>query len=375
MIKKTDVKYQLRSIIRPFRRLTALLPALAAAAALSSCDSIIYDDEGDCDPHYKVRFVYERNLRYVDAFHAEVEEVTLYVVDSATGAIVASKHESGEALSSGSYLMDLDGIEPGTYTLVAWCGPGHRTSFAVGQGSSLTDLSCRLTERSADHPEGFSPAGSAVSKDLGRLYHGRLADAVFPDDQGTHIFTVDLTKNTNDVHIVLQQLSGDPVDESRFTFTICDENGLMNYDNSLAPDEPLTYYPWRQRSGYAGVEVPDYTAPDDISRDPADAAAASSRAITAVSAAVADLTVGRLMADRRTMVRIYNDSHELVASIPLTDYALLTKGRHYQLSDQDYLDYRDDYSMVLFLDENGRWISSEIYINSWHMVRQEADDV
>ena len=49
------------------------------------------------------------------------------------------------------------------------------------------------------------------------------------------------------------------------------------------------------------------------------------------------------------------------------------KGRHHQLSDQDYLDYCDDYSMVLFLDDNGRWANQQIYINSWHLVIQNVD--
>ncbi len=69
------------------------------------------------------------------------------------------------------------------------------------------------------------------------------------------------------------------------------------------------------------------------------------------------------------MVKIYRrEDNSLVASIPLGDYALITKGKHKQLSDADYLDYRDDYSMVLFLDDNGRWI----YINSWMLVEQQV---
>ena len=58
---------------------------------------MIYDEEGDCDPHYKVRFVYDRNLKYTDAFAAEVDEVTLYIVDT-DGTIVWQKHEAGDEL-------------------------------------------------------------------------------------------------------------------------------------------------------------------------------------------------------------------------------------------------------------------------------------
>lgn len=40
------------------RKLAMALMALAAVT-LSSCDSLIYDYEGDCDPHYKVRFRFD----------------------------------------------------------------------------------------------------------------------------------------------------------------------------------------------------------------------------------------------------------------------------------------------------------------------------
>lgn len=351
------------TITSVIRRATVSVALIVAALSATSCDSMIYDEEGDCDPHYKVRFKYDRNLKYSDAFAAEVKEVTLYVVDDATGKVVWQKHDSGEHLRSGSYLMDVD-VEPGTYTLVAWCGQGHTSSFDVAEAGHYTGLQCSLLERTG-HPEGFAPEGSAVRKDLYDLYHGKLAAQKFPNDQGTHIFTVDLTKDTNYLHIMLQHLSGDPVEE-KFTFTVVDENGLMDWDNSLLPDEQLTYYAHTVRSGWAGVEIPDYKGDGSGNME-------SRATITQVSACVADLTLGRLMADRKTMVRIYNPDKELVASIPLQDYALQTKGKHSHLSNQDYLDYRDDYSMVLFLDDNGRWISTTIYINSWQIVYQPTE--
>ena len=57
---------------------------------------MIYDDEGDCDPHYKVKFRYDMNMKFADAFSNEVNAVTLYVVDESTGRIVWQKRESGE---------------------------------------------------------------------------------------------------------------------------------------------------------------------------------------------------------------------------------------------------------------------------------------
>lgn len=336
---------------------------MMSLAALTACDSVIYDYEGDCDPYYKVRFKYVRNLKYADAFASEVNDVTLYVVDTETGKVVWQKNESGEALASGDYLMDVD-VAPGTYTLVAWCGDGHRTHFTVGDSGTLEGLQCTLNQR-VPHKEGYEDfEGSGVDTNLGDLYHAKLEAQVFPDTQGVHVYEMDLTKDTNDLHIVLQQMSGEPV-EGSFTFTLVEDNGKLDWDNSLMPDEQLTYYAHTVRSGIAGVEVPDYKG---------DGEGNSRATITQVRTVVADLKVNRLMADRKAMVKIYNDAdHSLVASIPLVDYALLVKGADAHLSDQDYLDYRDDYSMVLFLDPGYRWISTEIYINSWKIVNQDTE--
>lgn len=340
------------------------MPLMAVVVMLSSCSGAIYDYEGDCDPHYKVKFVYDRNLKYSDAFAAEVDEVTLYIIDG-EGKIVWQKHESGEALKTGHYLMDVDGIAPGTYSLVAWCGSGHKTDFATPHDAThYTHLQSTLGGRTA-HDEGWTFDGSAVRDDFRDLYHGKLMDVTFPETEGEHIFEISLTKDTNDVHVVLQHLSGDPVDESQFLFTIAEENGYLDWDNTILSDEPLTYYAHTVTNGYAGVEFPDYKG---------DGQGNESRAQTAISCAVADFQISRITPEKRCFVKIYRKKDKsLVASIPLADYAIITKGQHRKLSDADYLDYRDDYSLVLFLDENGRWVTTEIYINSWHIVFQDVE--
>lgn len=344
----------MKSISRIMRKLLAfgLLPA--TAVVLTGCDGFIFEDEGDCDPYYKVRFRYDRNLKFADAFAAEVDEVTLYVADAATGRIVWQKHESGNALKQAGYLMDVD-VRPGNYTLVAWCGEGHRTSFGVDDGDNVADLRCRLESRTP----AADGKGGDVTEDLGRLYHGCVENVNFTDEQGVHVYDVALTKNTNSVKIVLQHLSGEKVDDSDFHFTITDSNGLMDWDNSLLEDERLTYHAWETRSGMAGVDVPDYT---------------DSRAVTHLGAAVASHTVGRMVKGHDMRVNVYNRDGETVVSVPLIDYALLVKGKYSrELTDQEYLDYQDEYSMVFFLDERDRWIDSYIYINSWRVVLQDTD--
>ncbi|MCI8998630.1 MAG: FimB/Mfa2 family fimbrial subunit [Muribaculaceae bacterium] len=331
-----------------------LLTLIAAVTATSSCDSMIYQYEGDCDPYYKARFVFDYNMLYADAFPSQVKAVTLYLIDPETGAIVWQKSESGAALSADGYLMDLD-VAPGTYEFVAWCGEGAGTHFAIpGDATHHTHLTATLGRDY--HPT----EGHAMTReDISPLFHGHLEAQVFPDDEGTYIYTVPLIKDTNDVNIVLQHLSGETVDKDDYTFTITDANGSMDWDNSLLPDETITYYAHHKYAGSAGF------GDDDT---------AGTRApITTVSACVAEHTISRLVKGQDTRVKIHNKDGKTVVDIPLIDYALLVKGSHNrQMDDQEFLDRQDKYDLVFFLDEKDRWVSAHIYILSWKLVIQNT---
>lgn len=332
------------------------------AVGLQACNGLIYDSEGDCDPYYKVRFVYDTNLKFTDAFHAEVFEVTLYLVDPVTGRVVWQKHESGQELRQQGYLMDVD-VKPGTYTLLAWCGEGHKSSFSVADSDHHTELRCRLADRKTHTTDDRTMADT----DLARLYHGMEQEVLFEDEQGTHIKTVRLVKDTNNVHIVLQHLSGENIDHKDYTFHIEADNGHMDYDNSLIEGDHIVYHPHTALSGQAGIELPDYTG-----------GSRASGVITQVSAAVAHHTVGRLVEGNDVRVKIFNKDGDQIVSIPLIDYALLVKGNYTRpdgsvLTNQEYLDHQDEYSMVFLLDEHGRWMNQYIYVNSWRVILQDTD--
>ncbi|MDE5656018.1 MAG: FimB/Mfa2 family fimbrial subunit, partial [Muribaculaceae bacterium] len=288
--------------------------ALVMIAGLSSCNGMIYDEQGDCDPYYKVKFVYDTNLKFTDAFRAEVSAVTLYLLDPETDRVVWQKTESGEALVREGYMMDVD-VEPGRYTLLAWCGEGHQTSFKVSDATVGKNLQFRLDDRQP--ASGMLTGGSHVRNELKRLFHGMSADVEFENEQGVHVKTVRLIKDTNDLHIVLQHLSGNSLNHEDFTFTISGDNGKMDYDNTLLPDEPLTYFAHSSYSGLAGVDVPDYTTPETK--------APESRYVTQVAAAVAHLSTSRLTKDGDLKVNIYNKEGEQIVSVHLIDYALLVR--------------------------------------------------
>lgn len=342
--------------------LTMLSVAMAAVAtaSLSSC-GMIYEDEGDCTPYCYVRFVYDRNMEFADAFASKVNAVDLYVFDE-NGKFVMQTSEHGDALKADGYRMPLN-VQPWRYTVVAWCGlGGDNDTYDVpdmtpGQ-STLQDLKCRLADRERHDTE-------VSVGEIDRLYHG-ITTFTLPDEYGDHVYTVSLTKNTNDVRIVLQNTSGEALNADDFTFAVTDENGYLDYDNSVLDDELLTYRPWYVSQGTAGVDT------------------GGAEGITSVSAVVAELTVSRLVKDKHngtnTMLTVRkakpeaDGTHKTVLSIPLIDYALLVKGNYNRdMDDQEYLDRQDEYNMVFFLDNDGNWLSSSIIINSWRVVLSDVD--
>lgn len=326
---------------------------LLAAAAMTSCDGFIYEDQGDCAPRYKVRFSYNRNIKSSEAFASEVHAVTLYLVDEQTGKVVWSKQDDGDHVRSSSYLMDVP-AEPGRYHLVAWCGKGVGPDFEVDDTDDAEGLNCHLVHNTYRGSDG----DKHVDRPLGGLYHGRTMSQDFPDDEGDHVYDVDLTKNTNEVNLVLQHISGQPVNKNDYRFYITAANHHLDWTNGLSkPDgETITYHAHTVSSGTAGIETPDHTA-------------------TAVSACVAEFTISRLVKDEECWVCVENvETGKLVCRVPLVQYALLTKGsagRYFE--DQDYLDRQDKYDMVFFLDEGYRWMDAYIYINAWQLVLKGVD--
>ncbi len=349
-----------------FIRLMVASLAMFSLCILSSCDSIIFDDEGDCDVTYRLRFRYDMNMKFADAFSNEVKSISLYAFDS-DGCIVWQTTDSGEHLADEGYCIDLP-LSAGKYSLMAWCGLDNGESFTVPgitKGEAQDTLHCRLNRTYHDED------GAVSTDDLHALFHGKLeVELPVNDDGGEYTYTMPLTKDTNVFRIVLQHLSGKDINADDFTFKIEDENGWLHPDNSMRDDEPITYHAWSKYSGSAGVDVADSGYSPD------------GRAITDVNVAVAELTTSRLFSsdtrgpDKKNPMLVIrkSDDGDLVARIPVIDYALLVKGNyHRQMDDQEYLDRQDEYNMTFFLDDNNHWLASTVIINSWRVVLNHAD--
>ena len=324
---------------------------LLFAGSLASCNVLTEEDQ-DCALY--VRFKYDMNMNFADAFQNAVNSVTLYAFKD--GVLAYQRTEEGELLKQNGYRMRIDEIpyrEKHKYDYITWAGEPDNESFTipvltVGK-STKEDLFCQLNRA----------GNGVVSTDLEDLFHGmtngqdysRSASSAAGDE-----VVIPLTKNTNNIRIVLQHLSGKPVDVNKLNFTITDKTGKMNYDNMLLGEDVITYKAWHKAQGSAGIGEQQEGV------------------ITEVNLALADLTVARLMADEEPILVVTNDEEEMVIRIPLVDYALLYKRLRYEdMPDQEFLDRQDEYNMTFFLDENYRWINQFIYINSWKVVLQESE--
>ena len=75
----------------------SLMMAMTLGSAVVSCDSILGEEEVDCSVEYRVKFKYDYNMKYADAFSREVGTVTLYAFDD-NGKLVYQKTEEGDVL-------------------------------------------------------------------------------------------------------------------------------------------------------------------------------------------------------------------------------------------------------------------------------------
>ncbi|WP_304643808.1 FimB/Mfa2 family fimbrial subunit, partial [uncultured Muribaculum sp.] len=80
---------------------------------------------------------------------------------------------------------------------------------------------------------------------------------------------------------------------------------------------------------------------------------------------------GRLIDTRtqRLVVRRNSDGEDII-NINLIQYLLMVKGEYNrQMSNQEYLDRNDNYSLMFFVDDNRNWyIAGGVYINGWRIV-------
>lgn len=302
----------------------------------------IREDFAECKNSYDLRLVFDRNMLYTDAFASQVRSVDVKVFDSSTGREVYSYADSGAALAQADYRVALP-IPPGTYDILCWAGMAEGDSF--GYALPAADML-------QQHNVALNTENGVSDHRLNNLYHGLTRGVSFVSGNSVghdqaQTATVYLTKNTNRVCVMLHNLDGTELDESGFTFSITSGNALMNFDNTLDPAGRVTYRPWH---------VTPIMLETETNSEPVQ------------SALAAEISMARLVPDGNSRLDVYRTADgERIISVPLERNLLLYKGEyHSMMSDQEYLDRQDDYTITFILDRNNNWDrAAMIYINNW----------
>lgn len=106
---KTSIK---KMALRVWWTVMAALPLFAFV----SCDGLVYDYEGDCSVTYRLKFRYDKNLKWADAFANEVTSVHVYAFDP-SGVLVWQQEEQMNPATAEDYSMQLD-LPAGNYKLL-----------------------------------------------------------------------------------------------------------------------------------------------------------------------------------------------------------------------------------------------------------------
>ena len=290
---------------------------------LFSCTSI---DETLPECRLYVRFRYDYNMEFSDAFASQVNRVDVFVFDK-DGTFVMKKSEQGETLGGGSYRMPLP-LPAGEYRIAAWAGMSDDFEMPepVAGKTTLEDLTVRMKrEESLVHNKALNP-----------LWHGGVQAVSFTGRQ-EQTETVSLIKDTNKFRFILQKSGpGEELDINDCLFEIRADNGYYDWNNDLLDDDMISYRP------YYLEKVEDVGI-------------------------VVEMNTMRLLEHKKVYLTLTrkSDGKELMR-IDLIPYLLLTKMEGHNIPAQEYLDRQSEYAIVFFYNpELLNFLSTKIVINGW----------
>ena len=289
---------------------------------LFSCTSI---DETLPECRLYVRFRYDYNMEFSDAFASQVNRVDVFVFDK-DGTFVIKKSEQGETLG-GSYRMPLP-LPAGEYRIAAWAGMSDDFEMPepVAGKTTLEELTVRMKrEESLVHNKALNP-----------LWHGGVQAVSFTGRQ-KQTETVSLIKDTNKFRFILQKSGpGEELDINDCLFEIRADNGYYDWNNDLLDDDMISYRP------YYLEKVEDVGI-------------------------VVEMNTMRLLEHKKVYLTLTrkSDGKELMR-IDLIPYLLLTKMEGHNIPAQEYLDRQSEYAIVFFYNpELLNFLSTKIVINGW----------
>ncbi len=340
---------------------------IMAGSLLASCNDLMHDDLPPCDMGVDLQFKYDYNVQRADMFKDHVGGLCVFVYDEQGNFIArhdAYNDATSQPLKDPNYAMRIN-LEPGKYRFVtfafqkkyedALAQPGAKFQIALPQqGDNITSLHARL-----DREQGKV---NNQSQPLDTLWQGLSNELVEVKDLQVTRHTIGLVRDTKQLTISLHQ-TDEPanINADDFSYQITNANGDISYDNSLLPDEELTYTPYYTWT----TEFKDTEG--NVKERTAHAALMFSRLIWHPVAEN----------DKNAILTITNKTTgEKVARINLADFLAQGRGafeaRHY--SEQEFLDREYDYKLDFFLQGNQwKYVQLSISILDWSKRIQRVD--
>ncbi|MCM1092676.1 MAG: FimB/Mfa2 family fimbrial subunit [Lachnospiraceae bacterium] len=336
-----------------------MLTLLSAVAGLSSCD-VIYNDLEPCPEGVNLRFVYDYNMEFANAFPGKVHCLTVFVYDEFGKYVSTFTESSRELLSDEGYRMNIE-LPAGKYRVVAYGGmlcdaASYHFLETPAAGSDITDLGLALNTNIMEH------SSIDALHNLHSLFYGQIADVEVKKDTPVYeSYTVPMMKDTNNLRMVLQHLSYEDVDPDDFDFRIIDDNTFMDGNNDVvATGTDYSYLPW------ITGQVSPGTRPSG----------------SEVKNAFAEIACGRLMYNENPgstlsnpilLITRHSDGTE-VMKLPLNQLLLMFKSENYaSMPAQEFLDRKSEWDMLILLDEHWKWYQIQIEVSNWIVRINRAD--
>lgn len=328
--------------MRPFKAsitgLAAMLITLLCIPA-ASCDRL-HEDLQPCPTGARLRFVYDYNMEFANAFPSQVDCLTLLIYDNA-GNYLRTHTAARPQTADEDWRMTID-LPAGKYRMLAYggmdCAEASFSFTSDPETTPMQDLQVRLNSDLLTYPEGHA---------LHHLFYGALDLEIPQPGAGTTYTdaTVYMMKDTNDIRILLANENGTPTDAADFEFSITSDNTLMNYRNAIIPVAGTTYSLWAQGNAEMGVLDSDEPA----------------------TVAYAELSISRLVKGNPTTLLITRKSDGVeVVRIPLINLLMLYKGERYSsMPAQEFLDRENRWNITFFLTGDGVWLRTRIVVNDW----------
>lgn len=207
-------------------------------ACLLACSCIRYDRD-DCRYPVSVKFLFTHNVQGEDLFDTEgINNIHLFVYDYQNRLALKQELPCSRLTAGNTHSLMLP---MGRYTLVAWAGDPQET-YRYESEEYLPQALLKLQRE---------PDGTALQCP-GKLLHG-ICIPLFAGLADKDRYEVDLSKNTNDVRIIIKGTPPFIPRPEDFGCIITAVNGDHTFENRMHGNDRVLYIP--KATGTRGTEA------------------------------------------------------------------------------------------------------------------------